>query len=179
MRQSWASLLALGIGSPAAPAWADPPVLGQGAVPIFTIAKSENKNEVQYVVRVDSQCAPTGPEPVFAYWLMLERGPRQTAPILPLEVAAYGLVSQRIIASDANGGQVRAQLKALPARPLIVTTSRASDGTCHALGTVDIAGAPAHLFNVYVHLTWYGLDYILMQGWSLDRSLVVREKITK
>ena len=179
MRNSWASLLALGIGSSAATAGADPPGLGEGTVPIFTIAKSANKNEVQYVVRVDSQCAPTGPEPVFAYWLMLERGPQQTAPILPQEVAAVGVASQQIIASDANGGQVRAQLKALPARPLIVTTSRASDGTCHALGTLDIAGTPAHLVNVYAHLTWYGLDYILVQGRSLDRSVLLREKISK
>jgi hypothetical protein len=110
---------------------------------------------------------------------MLARGPTQTAPILPREVAAYGLASQGIVASDASGGQVRAVLKALPDRPLIVTTSRGSDGACHALTTVTIAGAPAHLFNVYVHLKWYGLDYLLLQGWSMDRSHVVREKLTK
>jgi hypothetical protein len=28
-------------------------------VSLFTIAKSENKNEVQYVVRVDDRCAPS------------------------------------------------------------------------------------------------------------------------
>ncbi len=43
-------------------------------VPVFSIAKSENKNQVQYVVRLDAHCAPVGPAPVFAYWRMLEKG---------------------------------------------------------------------------------------------------------
>jgi hypothetical protein len=46
-----------------------------------------------------------------------------------------------------------------------------------ALATASIAGAPAHLFNVYVHLKWDGVDYMLLQGWSLDGSRVVRETV--
>jgi hypothetical protein len=179
MCRRWAPLLAFALGSYAGPVRADPPGPGVGVVPIFAIAKSENKNQVQYAVRLDGQCAPKGPEPVFAYWRMLERGPQQTEPILPLEVAAYGLSAQSIVASDEKGGQIRAVLKALPGRPLIVTTSRGTDGACHALATANISGAPAYLFDVYVQLRWYGVDYLLLQGWSMDRSHVVREKITK
>ncbi len=179
MRHLVAPLFLFAMGSYATRARADVPGANGGIVPIFSIAKSENKNQVQYVVRVDSRCAPAGPAPLFAYWRMLEQGPTQTAPILPREVAAYGLVSQWIDASDANGGQVGAVLKALPDRHLTVTTSRGIDGACHALTTVTIAGAPAHLFSVYVHLRWDGLDYLLLQGWSIDRSHVIREKLTK
>jgi hypothetical protein len=68
-------------------------------------------------------------------------------------------------------------LKALPDRTLVVTALRASDGQCHALATMPIAGAPAYLFNVYVHIRWYGIDYALLQGWSMDRSRVLREKL--
>ncbi len=150
---------------------------GGTSVPIFSIAKSENKNQVQYVVRLDDRCAPLGPAPVSAYWRMLEKSPTQTAPILSREVRAYGLASQAVVAIDGTGGEVQAVLKALPGRPLTIVTSRGSDGACHALATATIAGAPAHLFNVYVHLRWYGVDYLLLQGWSMDRSHVVREKL--
>ena len=176
MPRVWPRLL-VALGSYAGVASAQAPSSGGGLVPIFTIAKSENKNQVQYVVRLDDRCLPVGPAPVSAYWRMLEKGPTQTAPILSREVRAYGLASQAVVASDASGGQVRAVLKALPARPLVIATSRAGDGTCRALATTSIAGAPAHLFNVYVHIRWYGVDYALLQGWSIDGSRVVREKL--
>jgi Domain of unknown function (DUF4833) len=146
-------------------------------VPVFSIAKSENQNQVQYVVRVDDRCSPVGPAPVSAYWRMLARGPSEIAPLLSREVRAYGLASQVVVDRQPTGGQVRAVLRALPDRPLTIATSRGSDGACHALATVVIAGAPAHLFNVYVHLRWYGVDYALLQGWSMDGSHVLREKI--
>lgn len=71
------------LGASTAVASADPP--SSGPTPVFSIAKSENKNEVQYVVRLDDGCAPVGSSPVSAYWRMLERGPTQTAPLLPRE----------------------------------------------------------------------------------------------
>jgi len=147
-------------------------------VPVFSIAKSENRNQVQYGIRVDARCAPAGPAPVSAYWRMLEKGPAQTAPLLAREVSAYGLARQEVLASDANGGRLAAVLRALPHRPLDIVTSRGPDGTCRALATTSIAGAPAHLFNVYVRLKWDGVDYLLLQGWSIDGTRVVREKIT-
>jgi uncharacterized protein DUF4833 len=160
-----------------AAASAGSPPLGGSSIALFSIAKSENKNQVQYMIRVDDHCAPVGPAPVSAYWRMLEKGPAETAPILAREVRAYGLVSQAVVARDASGGQTRVVLKALPGRPLTIATSRASDGTCRALTTATIAGAPAHLFNVYVHLRWDGVDYLLLQGWSMDGSRVVRETV--
>jgi hypothetical protein len=42
---------------------------------IFFIAKSENKNQVHYGIRLDEACSPAGDSPMFAYWRMLERGP--------------------------------------------------------------------------------------------------------
>jgi hypothetical protein len=172
-------VLLVALGSYATAASADPPSPSSMVVPVFSIAKSENKNQVQYGVRIDNNCAPVGPAPVFAYWRMLERGPTQTEPILPREIRAYGLASQAVLASNANGGQVRAVLTALPGRPVIVATGRGGDGACRAVATVSIAGAPAHLFNVFVHLKWDGVDYLLLQGWSMDGSHVVRETLAK
>ena len=158
---------------------ADAPGPSGTVLPLFTIAKSENKNQVQYTVRVDEHCAPAGPSPVAAYWRMLERGPNVTEPILPIEVQAYGLASQTVVASGDQGGEVRATLRALPSRAVRVTTVRASDGRCHATAEVAIGGQPANLFNVYAHLAWLGVDYLLLQGWTPDGTRVVREKIAR
>jgi len=162
-----------------AAARADAPGPNGAVLTLFTIAKSENKNQVQYTVRVDEHCAPAGPSPVDAYWRMLERGPGVTEPILPIEVQAYGLANQTVVASDAQGGEVRATLRALPTRAVRVTTGRGSDGRCRATAEVAIGGQPANLFNVYAHLTWLGVDYLLLQGWTLDGTRVVREKIAR
>jgi hypothetical protein len=163
--------MALALAAPGAKAATD------RFVPLFSIAKSENKNQVQYVIRVDDHCAPAGIAPVSAYWRMLENGPTQTAPLLSRELRAYGLGSQTVLASGADGGEVRTVLRALPSRPMDIKTWRGTDGICHAWTTLMIAGAPAHLFNVYVHLRWDGPDYVLVQGWSIDGSHVAREKL--
>jgi Domain of unknown function (DUF4833) len=172
------ALILAAVAPPVATASADPPPVAR-LVPVFSIAKSENKNQVQYVVQVDDRCALVGPTPVSAYWKMLEIGPTQTAPLLSKEQRAYGLASQQIVASTGGGGQVRVILKALPDRPLTIATSRGSDGVCRALATGTVAGSLAHLFNVYVHLKWDGVDSLLVQGWSMDGSHVVRETIKR
>jgi hypothetical protein len=162
-----------------ASAYADAPAPGGKVIPLFTIAKSENKNQVQYSIRVDDHCAPAGAAPLSAYWRMLEHGPAATEPILPVEVQAYGLANQTIVSSNGNGGEVHAVLHALPSRPVTVVTSRAPDGSCRAVARVSIGGAAATLFNVYVRLKWDGVDYLLLQGFAPEDAHVVREKIVK
>lgn len=143
---------------------------------LFTIAKSENKNQVQYAIRVDDRCAPLGNVPVFAYWRMFEQGPDRTEPLLDREQPAYGLHSQSVTAQSGYGGKVRIALRAVSARPIEVETWRDPMGECSGTATLLVAGAMAHLFNVYAKLKWpFGIEYLLLQGWSLDGSRVVRE----
>ncbi|MEO8902806.1 MAG: DUF4833 domain-containing protein [Polyangiaceae bacterium] len=149
-------------------------------VPLFLVTKSQNKNQVQYAIRLDDQCAPASAAPVFAYWRMLEEGPKRTAPLLPREVQAYGLASQQLVVRKGQRNQVRITLRALPSRPILIQTSRGARGACLALATTTIARQPAHLFNVYVRLTWLlGVDYLLLQGWSMDGKHVIKEQINQ
>src|SRR5579863_5839942 len=67
---------------------------GPHVLPLFSISKSENRNQVQYAVRVDDRCQPLAQSPVFAYWRMLEKGPTVTEPLLAHEIDAYGIDSQ-------------------------------------------------------------------------------------
>jgi len=155
------------------------PVPASHEVPLFSVSKSENKNQVQYATKADDQCVPASGEPVYAYWRMFEQGASRTAPLLDREIRAYGIMSQRLLERGAKGGSARLTLRAMPSRPILVETSLMSDGTCQAWSTITIAGAPAHLYNVHVKLRWpIGVDYVLLQGWSMDGKHMVSEKLT-
>src|SRR5260370_25294656 len=89
---------------------------------LFTIAKSENKNQVQYAIRVDEHCAPESGAPVFAYWRMLEKGSDRTEPLLARELDGYGIASQAVVARDAGGGRGSLVLRAVPGRTIPIET---------------------------------------------------------
>jgi hypothetical protein len=147
-------------------------------VPLFTISKSENRNQVQYVVRVDEHCAPLSDAPVWAYWKMIELGAARTAPLLGRELPAYGAKGQSIVERRPEGARIRLVLRAMPSRAIDVETGRSAAGTCAATCTMTIAGAPARLFDVYAKLKWpAGVDCLLIQGWSLDGTHVVTEQV--
>lgn len=147
-----------------------------GSLSLFSISKSENKNQVQYAVRTNANCAPVSAAPVFAYWRMLEQGPTRVAPLLPREQDAYGIASQSV---DAKG-RVRLVLRAVPTRPIVVETGRANDGSCRAVANMPIDGSPAYLFDVYLKLKWPStVEYLLLRGWSHDRSHVLTEKLKR
>ena len=92
---------------------------------VFYVAKSENKNQVHYGIALDAWCAPVGDTPVFVYWRMREVGPSVTESLLPREVPAYGLAEQRVLDRSPDGGRVTIALRALPSRPIVITTAAA------------------------------------------------------
>jgi hypothetical protein len=145
---------------------------------VFFIAKSENRNQVHYGVRLDAACAPADERPVFAYWRMLERGPLATEPLLSREVGAYGFADQHVLERTASGGRVSVRLHALPARPIELVT-RAHDGSCEAVATTVIGGAPASLARVYAQLRWpFGVDYLELSGRALADGRPLRERLS-
>jgi hypothetical protein len=145
---------------------------------LFSISKSENKNEVVYGIHLDAHCAPLGDAPVFAFWRMNEKGPAVIEPLLGREEPAYGIGRQRVLARDGGGGKVEVILRALPSRPIVVET-KPGEGRCQAWSTLPIAGEGAYLYNVYVKLRELGVDYLLLSGWALDRSRVLHERIAR
>jgi hypothetical protein len=147
------------------------------AASVFFIAKSENRNQVHYGIHLDSNCAPVGERPVFAYWRMLEKGPKATEPLLAREEGAYGLAEQRVLSRDASGGRVRVTLFAMPAHP-IVFESRAEAGGCLASANVAVGGARASLSSVFVQLRWpFGVSSLTLLGRALDDGRQVREML--
>jgi hypothetical protein len=143
---------------------------------LFSISKSENKNFVQFVERLDASCVPIGQAPVFAYWRMLEKGTTATEPLLDREQPAYGIASQAVEPRGDGSAAVRMTLRALPHMPLLVESGRAADGTCTAWVRTPIDGVDAKLFNVHVVLRWpFGVARLLVTGWSAADGHLVRD----
>ncbi len=117
----------------------------------FFISKSQNRNQVHYAVKVDEACRPVTAAPVRPYWLMLEKGPQVTEPLLDREQPAYGIAQQWV-----DGSAVRSVLRALPERPVVVHTWQGPDGACAFAAFTTIAGASARLFNIHVAYSCLG-----------------------
>jgi hypothetical protein len=146
---------------------------------VFLVAKSENRNQVHYGLRVDDACAPVGREPVYAYWRMFERGPLATEPLLGIERPAYGFAEQRPLDRGERGGAVRVRLAAMPDRPILVQ-SGVRDGVCTASAATTISGVPAALESVFVQLRWpFGIAHMVVAGRALADGRELRERIAR
>jgi hypothetical protein len=111
---------------------------------LFHIKRNKNRNEVHYAVRYDEKtCKPVDSEPLYGYWLMLEKGPNVYEPIGRIERMAYGISSQSI-----KGNDLVVQLKAFPDRPIRVTFNQG--GGCSITANVLISGSEAHLKQISV-----------------------------
>jgi hypothetical protein len=144
---------------------------------LFSISKSENKNEVVYAIHLDAQCTPVGDAPVFAFWRMNEKGPAVIEPLLAREERAYGIGRQRVLARGSGESKVEVTLRAIAARPIVVDIKPGA-GHCEAWSTVPIGGESAYLYNVYVKLKEFGVDYLLLSGWAIDRTRVLHERLS-
>lgn len=140
------------------PVWAAPTFGPWDVRSVFFIAKSENKNEVHYGVKVDGQCAAIGSEPVFAYWLMRDRSPSAVEELGFWEAPAYGIASQAV-----SGTTIRLVLRALGERPIDVRITKGTTG-CDAAPMVTIANARARLHHVYVDVGFFGPRSLTLVG---------------
>ena len=129
------------------------PTFGPNDVPTaFFIDKSQNRNRVDYGVRLDASCLPVGDEPVFAYWREFEKTPLRLSGLMPAERGVYGVGKQRIARRDETGAEVVVKLKKLD-REVVITTRRQDDGHCAAVARTLIAGVTsAQLASAHVQL---------------------------
>ncbi|MGH7293461.1 MAG: DUF4833 domain-containing protein, partial [Polyangiaceae bacterium] len=139
----------------------------------IVIAKSSNKNQVNYAVTVDDACAPVGPSPVHPYWRMLERGPTATEPLTEREQRVLGLKYQEV-----TPGAVEVALRGMPTRVFAIHTSAGLDGRCGSWVETTIDGATTRLKSIYVQQKLFGtVDYVLLSGRTADGA-VATERVT-
>ncbi|XXF75790.1 DUF4833 domain-containing protein [Myxococcaceae bacterium GXIMD 01537] len=135
---------------------------------VFFIARSENRNQVHYGIRLDEDCRPTGPSPVHAYWRMHERGAGVTEPLLSLEGPVYGLSEDQRVEETPEGWSVHVRLRGFQSRPIDITVSREGD-RCAVRAWTSMEGASARLERIFVKTRWpLRVEYVLLSGTAQD-----------
>ncbi|MEP7120549.1 MAG: DUF4833 domain-containing protein [Byssovorax sp.] len=177
----FASMLLGGLAfAPAAPAQASEITFGSHDIQTtFFISKSDDRNRVDYGMRLDAACAPYGEEAVFPYWRELEKSPDRKVSLSMLDQIAFGIAEQRTIARTETGGEYTIRLKQVD-RLIEITTKKEADGTCSALTRSAVNGAQVQLVSVFAKLAGFAsVDYIDVFGKDLQSGAAVTERIKK
>jgi hypothetical protein len=146
---------------------------------LFFISKSDDRNRVDYGMRLDSKCAPYGDEPVFPYWREFEPPPPVRTKLLgAFAKLGYGISAQSVIRRSATGGETTIRLKQV-GRVIYITTSRGADGRCSALVRMKIANVPyAGLLSIFVKLSGpLSVSYIDIKGKNLATAKPIEERL--
>lgn len=163
------------LASSATPADADETMFGPHDIEtLFYIAKSNNRDRVDYGMRLDAACRPASADAVFPYWRNLEHRPVTTHSLGIFARMAYGVSIQETARTTSMGADHGLRLKQVD-RPIWVTTSRAADGHCSALVRSKIAGVEnAELISIYVKLSGpFSVEYVDIKG----RNLATRQPL--
>jgi hypothetical protein len=156
--------------------WLPGPVRAEEPDSVFHIDRNKNRNQVHYGVHVDEQCLPLGSEPVYNYWLRLEKDPPVVEPLHFYQQAAYGFQKQEV----ESDHRIEIRLRALPDRQLVIRVTPVGR-RCKAETFMTISGTQAYLDKVFVFadegILLPTVRYIELYGRSND-GLAVYEKIT-
>lgn len=166
--------------APAAPAQASEITFGSHDVQTtFFISKSDDRNRVDYGMRLDAGCAPYGEEAVFPYWRVFEKTPVRTQELSMMDRIPYGISEQHAISRTPTGGEYSIRLKQLD-RPIVISTKKEANGTCSVITRTAINGTQAQLVSVYAKLAGFAsVDYIDVFGKNLVSGESVSERIKR
>lgn len=143
---------------------------------VFYVTKSDDRNRVDYGIRLDDRCRPDRDQPIFVYWRRFEPGQSRFGDLSFLDRQAYGITDQRISSSNDGGTWVELRTRAANGRRLLVLATPSDDG-CHARVRMDLGGRPVWLHHAHVQL--YGpmmVDYITFYGTDVETGARVRHR---
>ena len=177
-------ILALGVAGLAltslpGAARADEMRFGSNDVPtVFFISKSNDRNRVDYGIRLDAACAPVNDDAVFPYWREFEKSPVRIHSISFIEKVPYGFSQQKTLKKGPDGGEQLVKLRQFE-RPIVVATKRVGD-RCVATARATIKGKSAELVSVFAKLAGpISVDYIDVHGRDFGSGAAIEERIQK
>jgi len=159
----------------ASPAYADVTFGDNDVRTIFYISKSDDRNRVDYAIRLDQRCQPVGTTPVYAYWHRFEPGEATYGDLNSMDRRAYGISRQTVRSRAANGSWVEMHLAGFPEQRFLVLAQRGEDGSCHARAQLSIDERDAFLDHIHVQLGWVGVDRIVLHGREVTSGTEVSE----
>jgi hypothetical protein len=178
--RAFAVLAACGVGQGVASVAlaADPSFGPHDLRTLFYISKSDDKNRVDYGMRLTAECTPAKKDAVFPYWHEFEHSPPVTHSLGFFEYNAYGVSRQIETRRKPTGTEYQVELKPVD-RPIWVTVTKEADGSCKALVRTPIAGIRyAELLSIYVKLAGpMSVSYIVVKGRDLATGRLIEERI--
>ncbi len=160
---------------------ADEMVFGPNDVPtVFFINKSDDRNRVDYGIRLDATCGPVNDDALVLYWRVFENAPPvRTKPLSLLDRIPYGVAEQRRLRRTSSGTEYAVRLKQFD-RPIVILTRREPGGRCSATARSTVSGVGAELLSVYAKLAGlFSVEYIDIFGKNLETGAEITERIKK
>lgn len=153
------------------------PRIGAHDLPtLFYVAKSDDRNRVDYGVHLDASCSPVGEEPLFAYWRRFEPGQDPLGDLNVLDRTIYGIARQEVRTRAANGSWIEVSLRALPSRRVLILVQRAGD-RCVGAAQTDIRGRESILDHVFVQLAGpASIDHAMIRGEERESGHAISER---
>lgn len=147
----------------------------------FYISKSNDKDRVDYGMRLDQHCTPVGDDAVFPYWRELQHAPPvRSHPISFLQHMAYGFSEQRVLKRTRTGGEYRVDLKQV-ARPILIVTGQDDAKHCTSTALVQIQNVPnARLDHIFVQVAGaMSVDYVDVYGSDPKSGAALSERMKR
>lgn len=159
----------------------DPPFGPYDVQTVFYIAKSNDKDHVDYGMRLDRHCVPTGDDAVFPYWRELEKTPPTGShPLKFHQYMAYGFSEQRTLKKGRTGGRYRVVLKQVD-RPILIVSKQGDDGRCTATAYTTVKGVKhARLDYIFVKVAGMAsADWVDVHGTHPETGAELVERLTR
>jgi hypothetical protein len=146
---------------------------------VFFINKSDDKNRVDYGIRLDADCVPVGNSAVFGYWREYEYTPPHINGLSILDRIPYGISSQGLVSRTATGADYYMRLRQFE-RTIAIATKKEADGTCSAIARAKINGSVAQFVFVYAKLAGpFSVEYIDIHGKDFATGAAIVERANK
>lgn len=176
------TLLALASLLFASAALADVDFAASDVPTVFFISKSDDRNRVDYGIRLDATCRPAR-SPMVVYWREFEgtSAGRVTHGLNLFEGPVYGVGTQRVLEERPDGATLQIDIRALASRRIEVRTGPGTTTPCTASAILEIGGVPAILENVHLTLgdSPGSLRFADIHGHALEGGRAVTEHIVR
>ncbi|MGE0785080.1 MAG: DUF4833 domain-containing protein [Sandaracinaceae bacterium] len=132
---------------------------------VFFIAKSDDRNRVDYGVRVNERCRPDGNAPMFGYWRRFEPNQPPLGDLNAMDRSVYGIASQRVRTRAPGGTWIEMRLAALSDERVLTLVRPREGGGCDASARVTLQGHELLLDHLFVQLGGLsGVDHVTVFG---------------
>lgn len=143
---------------------------------VFHIAKSDDRNRVDYGIHLDEQCQPRGANPIYAYWHRFEPGQATYGALNAFDTRVYGIASQRVHTRSERGTWTEMRINALSDLRILVLTQRTAEG-CIARARIPVNSRPVFVDRVFVQLSGpFSVEHVEFHGVDASTSAPVSER---